>query len=395
LAAQIILKKGKSAPIEARHPWVFAASIGKVRGDPKPGDAVEVLDPTGGFLGHGYYNPRSKIAVRILSWEPDQELTSRFFRRRIAQAAGMRERIGVTDRTNAYRVVHSEGDGLAGLVVDRYGDYLVVQIATAGMAAQKEVVLDALEEVFSPKGIIGRPDGYMCELEGIKPIAGVLRGAAPARGEDLIIEEDGGKFVVDLIDGQKTGFFCDQRDARQFVGELAPGRRVLDCFCYTGAFAIQAARGGAQEVIAFETSGEALQLAGRNRQLNGARIVVLQGEVFWELQNLVHRGEKFGLIVLDPPKFVRDRDGMQKGLDGYRALNTLGMLLTEPGGILVTSSCSGLVDQDMFEDVLNAAAIEANREIQVIRRIGQAADHPVMPSCPESRYLKTNVCIVG
>ena len=249
-----------------------------------------------------------------------------------------------------------------------------------------------MEEMFSPAGILGRPDQYMCELEGIQPRTGVLRGSKP--GEELIVREDGCQFTVDLLEGQKTGFYCDQRDARSRVGDLASGKRVLDCFAYSGAFSVHAARGGADQVIAFESSPEALVLAGRNRQLNDVDIVMLQGEVFWELQNLVHRGEKFGIVVLDPPKFVRDRESMQKGLDGYRALNTLGLLLCEPGGLLVTSTCSGLVDQETFEDVLVHAGIEANRELQVVERLGQGADHPVNPSCPESRYLTTNICVV-
>lgn len=391
--AQIILKKGKSAPIEARHPWVFAGSVGKVRGDPRPGSIVEVTDAAGGFLGCGFYNPRSQITVRILSWEPDQELGPQWFGEKLAHAAAMRDRLGVTAASDAYRVVHSEGDGLPGLVVDRYGDYLVVQFASAGMDERADVVLDALEAIYSPAGIIGRPDEYMCELEAITPRGGVLRGAAPS-GE-LVVREHACRFAVDLVEGQKTGFYCDQRDARRRVSELTNDQRVLDCFSYTGAFAVHAAKGGANEVVAFESSPEALALAGRNVLLNDVKPVMLQGEVFWELQNLVHRGEKFGVVILDPPKFVRDRDTMQKGLDGYRALNTLGMLLTQSGGLLVTSSCSGLVDQSAFEDILVHAAIEANRELQVTQRLGQSSDHPVQPNCPESRYLKTCICVVG
>lgn len=390
---QIVLKKGKAKPVEARHPWIFAASVGKVRGDPRPGDLVEVCDPAGTFVGTGYYNPRSQIVVRILSWDQAEEITPGFVKRRLAQAMALRDRIGIPARTDAYRLVHSEGDGLPGLVVDRYGDWLAVQVSTAGMDKQAEAILEGLEEICAPKGIYGRPDSHACELEGIAPRAGLLRGEAPP--PEIIVREDGIRFAVDLVNGQKTGFYCDQRDNRRRVGELATGRRVLDAFSYSGGFALHAAKGGARQVIAFESAAEALALAGRNRQLNDATVTLLQGEVFWELQNLVHRGEKFGIVVLDPPKFVRDRDGLGKGLDGYRTINTLGAMLTEPGGILVTCSCSGLVTEDLFTEVLLQASMEAGREIQVLERRGQPPDHPVALGCPEGRYLKCLVCAVA
>ncbi|MCI0340681.1 MAG: class I SAM-dependent rRNA methyltransferase [Planctomycetales bacterium] len=391
--ATVVLRKGKVKPAWLRHPWVYAASVAKIRGDPKPGDLVEVEDPNGEFIGRGYYNPRSTIAVRLLTWQPEEEVDSRFFRRRIAQASALRQSLSIPKGTSAFRLVHSEGDGLPGLVVDRYADHLVVQLSALGMDRQADAILDALEEVFSPAGIYGRPDAHACELEGIPGRAGVLRGKPPP--EEVLVEEHGLKFAVDVVAGQKTGFFCDQRENRARVGELAAKRRVMDCFAYTGAFALHAARGGAREVFAFESSPEALKLAGRNRELNGTpNITILQGEVFWELQNLVNRGERFDLLVLDPPKFVRDRDTLEKGVQGYKVLNTLGIALLTEGGLLVTCSCSGLVDEETFERTLMGAAIEAGREIQVVERRSQPGDHPVVPACPESRYLKCYVCLV-
>ncbi|MCU0723683.1 MAG: class I SAM-dependent rRNA methyltransferase [Planctomycetes bacterium] len=392
--ATVRIKKGRAKPLWSRHPWVFSGAIHKTRGSFQPGDLVEVEDVSGRFIGRGYINPKSNITVRLLTWDPEEQVGYRFFRQKLLKAVEMRSALGVPKVATGYRLVHGEGDGLPGLVVDRYGDYLVLQIGTLGMDRYREDILDALEDILQPKGVIGRTDQHFAELEGFEGKDGLLRGNLPEG--PVVIEENGIRFAVDLVGGQKTGFYFDQRENRLRVAEFCRDKRVLDCFSYTGAFSLYCKiKGGARQVFGIESSAPAIALAERNLELNGnPDLVILQGEVFWELQNLVNRGELFDLVITDPPKFVNAWDNLEKGLQAYKFLNTLAILVLDEGGLLAACSCSGIVEDEVFERLLMDCAIEAKRELRIVERRNQAVDHPVSPSCPESRYLKCYLCAV-
>jgi 23S rRNA (cytosine1962-C5)-methyltransferase len=368
--ATVRIKKGRAKPLWSRHPWVFSGAIHKTRGSFEPGDLVDVEDISGRFIARGYINPKSNITVRLLTWDPEEQIGYRFFRQRLLKAVEMRNSLGVPKVATGYRLVHGEGDGLPGLVVDRYGEYLVVQIGTLGMDRYREDILDALEDILQPKGILSRTDPHFAEIEGFEGKDGPLRGAQPEG--PVVIEENGIRFAVDLAGGQKTGFYFDQRENRLRISEFAKDKRVLDCFSYTGAFSLYCKiKGGAKQVFGIESSAPAIALAEKNLELNGnPEVVILQGEVFWELQNL------------------------EKGLQAYKFLNTLGILVLDEGGLLAACSCSGIVEDEVFERLLMDCAIEAKRELRIVERRNQAVDHPVSPSCPESRYLKCYLCAV-
>ncbi len=392
--ATVRIKKGRAKPLWSRHPWVFSGAIHRTRGHVKPGDLVEVEDISGRFIGRGHVNPNANIAVRLLTWNQTEQIGYRFFRQKIIKAMEARRSLGFPAVSDAYRLVHGEGDGLPGLLVDRFGDHLVVQVTSVGMNGSLGDILDALEDILEPKGILGRADPILAEQEGFEPEEGVLRGSGPEG--PVIIRENGLSFAADLTGGQKTGFYLDQRDNRLRISELAEDKRVLDCFTYTGAFALYASvKGRARQTFGIESSAPALKLAEKNLELNGnPEVVILQGEVFWELQNLVNRGEIFDLVITDPPTFVLTWEGLEKGLQAYKVLNTLSMMLVEEAGFLVTSSSSGIVEEEVFERLLMDAAVEAKRDLRIVERRSQALDHPVNPACPESRYLKCYVCLV-
>jgi 23S rRNA (cytosine1962-C5)-methyltransferase len=392
--ATVRIKKGRAKPLWSRHPWVFSGAIQKTRGSCEPGDLVDVEDVSGRFIGRGYINPKSNIAVRILTWNQDEQIGYRFFRQKILKAVEVRRNLGFPELANGYRLVHSEGDGLPGLIVDRYGDFLAVQVGTMGIRRYREDILDALEDILEPKGIVGRTDPYFAELEGFEVEDGLLRGSLSEN--PVVIEENGLKFSVDLLGGQKTGFYFDQRENRRRTAMFAKRKRVLDCFTYSGAFAMYCAvRGEARQTYGIESSAPALEIAEQNLELNdNPDIVILQGEVFWELQNLVNRGEIFDIVITDPPKFVHTWEGLDKGLQAYKVLNTMAMLVLDEGGLLVACSCSGIVEEEIFERLLMDCAVEAKRDLRIIERRSQGVDHPVSPACPESRYLKCYLCLV-
>ncbi|MHC4601437.1 MAG: class I SAM-dependent rRNA methyltransferase [Planctomycetota bacterium] len=393
--ATVRIRKGRAKPLWSRHPWVFSGAIQKTRGSFEQGDIVDVEDVSGRFIGRGYINQKSNITVRILTWNRDEQIGYRFFRQKILRAAELRKNLGFPDRGDGYRLVHSEGDGLPGLIVDRYCDRLVVQVGTLGLKRYRDDILDALEDILEPKGILGRTDPHFAELEGFEAEDGLLRGESP--DGPVVIQENGMRFAVDLLEGQKTGFYFDQRENRLRVSEFSRGKRVLDCFTYSGAFALYCAlRGEARQTFGIESSAPALEMAERNLDLNdNPNVVILQGEVFWELQNLVNRGEIFDIVVTDPPKFVHTWDGLDKGLQAYKVLNTMAMLILDEGGLLVACSCSGIVEEEVFERLLMDCAVEAKRDLTIIERRSQAVDHPVSPACPESRYLKCYLCMVS
>jgi 23S rRNA (cytosine1962-C5)-methyltransferase len=394
-APRVVLLPRRARPFYGRHPWVFAGAIADVAGNPADGDAVDLYSHAGNFVARGLYNRQSKIRVRLYSWSPDVPLDDAFFRGRLDAAARLRgEVLGLDRPGHACRLVFSEGDFLSGLAIDRYADWFVVQFTALGMARRRDLIADWLTERYRPRGIYLRTERGIGKLEGLELQDGPLRGAVPEG--PITIEENGLRFLVQLAEGQKTGFYLDQRDNHRAVAELAAGRRVLDAFCYTGGFGLYAARARAREVLGVDVSEPALTLARTNAAANGlTNLSFERGDVFDRLDALVAAGERFGLVVLDPPKFARARHAVEEALRGYRRLQTQALRLLEPDGILVTCCCSGLIDMTMLEDLLAQLASETNREIQILQRRGQAPDHPVAVTCPESSYLKCLICRVG
>ena len=377
----------KARPFYARHPWVYAGAIASLHGQPADGDEVDLVAHTGNWIARGLYNSQSKIRVRLYNWTPDQPLDRAFFRDRLQSAITLRRQLGLLEPGTACRLVFSEGDGLSGLVVDRYDRWLVLQFTALGLAQRRDLLADLLDELLQPVGQFLRTERGIGQLEGLPLQDGPLRGSPP--DAPIEINEHGLRFRVHLTEGQKTGFYLDQRDNRQMVAPLAVGRRVLDAFCYSGGFALHAARAGAAEVVGVDSSEAALTLAHDNARINGlSNVYFVRADVFADLDARVRRGEQFGLIILDPPKFARRKDAVEEALRGYRRLHTLALRLLEPEGYLVSCCCTGLIDLSMLEQLLAQVAAESRREVQLLARRGPSPDHPVSIACPESHYLK-------
>lgn len=389
MTARVILQPKRARPFFGRHPWVFAGAIAAVANEPADGDEVELVSTAGNFVARGLYNSHSKIRVRLYSWTPEVPLDASFFRGRLETAIRLRRDVlGLMTPGSACRLVFSEGDGLSGLTVDRYDRWLIVQFTSLGMANRRDMIADLLVELLQPEGIYLRTERGVGKLEGLALQDGPLRGQMP--DAPVTIVEHGLRFLVHLTEGQKTGFYLDQRDNRQAVARLAVGRRVLDAFCYTGGFGMHAARAGATGVVGLDVSEPALALAQENARINEleGKITFQSGDVFDRLDELVQAGERFGMVILDPPKFARDRHAVEEALRGYRRLQTLGMRLLDPDGILVICCCSGLITMDMLDDVLAQVGVDEKREVQILDRRIQAPDHPIAATCLETGYLK-------
>jgi 23S rRNA (cytosine1962-C5)-methyltransferase len=389
---RVVLQPKRARPFYGHHPWVYAGAVAAVEGEPGDGDVVDLVSHTGNFVARGLYNGHSKIRVRLYTWDPEQLLDRDFFRDRLAAAVRLRDLLGLNGPGRASRLVFSEGDGLSGCTVDRYDRWLVLQFTGLGLARRRELLTELLVELTGPEGVYLRTERGIGRLEGLELQDGPLWGEMP--DGPIRVEEAGVGFRVNLAEGQKTGFYLDQRDNRQAVAPLAAGRRVLDAFCYTGGFGLHAARAGAVSVLGIDQSEPALELARANAELNGlAKVLTFErAEVFTHLDALASRCERFGVVVLDPPKFARTRGAVDEALRGYRRLQGMGLRLLEPDGFLVTCCCSGLITMDMLEALLAQLAVEAKREVQVLQRRGAAPDHPVSVSCLESHYLK---CIIA
>lgn len=390
----IYLKPGRARPFFGRHPWVFSGAIARIAGEPADGEEVGVYSHEGSFIAWGLFNARSQIRVRLYSWEPERRLDDAFWRERLAAAIRLRhEVLGLGDPEGACRLVFSEGDGLSGLVVDRYARWLAVQFTSLAMAQRRDLIVDELVRQLEPRGI------YLRTERGIGAEEGLALADAPLWGEvpeaPVTIVEDGLAFEVDVRTGQKTGFYLDQRENRRAAARYAAGRRALDLCCYTGAFTLALARGGATEVLGVDVSETALEAARRNaarNEVTNARFEA--GDAFQTLERLGAEGERFAIVVLDPPRFARSRRGLEQALRGYGALNELAVRVLAPDGILVTCSCSGRVSREAFAGVLAGVAERTGRPIQFLEQRGQAPDHPVSASCPETGYLKCFVCRV-
>ncbi|MBI3999267.1 MAG: class I SAM-dependent rRNA methyltransferase [Candidatus Omnitrophica bacterium] len=381
---RVVLKPQKDKPIRAYHPWIFSGAIDLLDDNYQTGDLVKVYSNDESFLGVGYLNPRSQIAVRMLTF-CDEEIDLAFFVKRMEQAKKLREDF-LPPRSNAYRLIHSEGDFLPGLIVDRYADYLVTQFLTAGMDALKQVILDAMKKVFPSKGIYERDDSEARKQEGLEKSLVALSGEDPP--DYVEIEEYGNRFLVDVKQGQKTGFFLDQRESRKKVADFSKGKKVLNCFAYSGGFSVYAARAGAESVRSVEIQERALNTMKTNFELNG-----LMGEHYQFIcedvfDYLRQDTETYDLAVLDPPAFCRNKNQIMEASRGYKDINLYAMKRIAPGGVLFTSSCSSYIDQDLFQKIVFGAAKDARRNVQIIEKTSHAFDHPINIYHPEGEYLK-------
>lgn len=385
----LVLKTGREKSLKRRHPWVFSGAIEKVVGEPESGDTVLVRTAEGTPLGLAAYSPHSQIRGRMWTFDEAAKVDASFLASRVKSALALRERLGIGRHTNAMRLVHGESDGLPGLIVDRYADVLVAQFLSAGAERWRDAILDALVELTGCEAVFERSDAEVRTLEGLPERAGFVRGNSDATR--CAVLEHGLAFRVDVAAGQKTGFFLDQRANRLRIKALSAGRDVLDCFCYTGGFAIASLAGGAREVTALDSSGPAIAVARENlaaNALDASCIEFKEADVFLHLRELRNRGEKFDLIVLDPPKFAPTAAQVEKASRAYKDINLLALKLLASGGLLATFSCSGGISSDLFQKIVAGAALDAGGDARIIERFGPDADHPVALQFPEGDYLK-------
>ena len=378
------LKQGREVPVLRGHPWIFSGAIEKVEGDGEDVGVADIFDNQKNWIARGLWNVKSQIRVRIVTWK-NESIDRAFFSRRLSQALSLRETY-LSATTNAYRLINGEGDFLPGLIVDRYDDFLVCQFFTAGMEMFKSDIVESLEDLIHVKGISERSEGKVRTEEGLEPAVGVMAGETPP--ETVSIVENGKKFVVDVKGGQKTGFFLDQRDNRTFLLALARGRRILNCFSYTGAFSVYGFDGGAKSIITLDSSRPALQLAEQNLALNGfdsAEGELLKGDAFTYLKE---SDLNFDLIVLDPPSLAPRRSDINAATGAYKFLNLHALKRLDAGGILLTFSCSQHLTADLFQKVVFGAAVDAGRKVAILRKLGHSMDHPVSLHHPEGDYLK-------
>ncbi|MGQ9584613.1 MAG: class I SAM-dependent rRNA methyltransferase [Anaerolineae bacterium] len=390
---RVVLKPGREKPVLRRHPWIFSGAVSRIEGHPQDGEVVEVVSEGGQFLARGYLNRRSQIVVRILSWDEAEPIDEAFWWGRLQASVGRRR--GLLAPGGACRLVHAESDGLPGLVVDRYGPFLVVQFLTLGVDVRRDLLVRGLVELLEPRGVFERDDEAVREKEGLTPRVGLLWGEEPPAR--LEIEESDLRFLVDVRQGQKTGFYLDQRENRRKLLAYAEGREVLNAFAYTGAFGVYALRAGARRVVNVDTSAAALEIAAANFVLNGwgeGRAEFVVGDVFQVLRQYREKSETFDLVVLDPPKFAHGAGDVAAATRGYKDINLVAFQLLRQGGVLFTFSCSGALSPALFQKVVFGAALDARRDAQVVDRMTQAADHPVLLSFPEAEYLKGLVCQV-
>ena len=388
---RVQLKKKIAQRIAQGHPWVFANEIEKVDDNPDAGDIVDVYFADGKFAGKGYFNPQSQIMVRILSADKNATINEEFFLNKIRQCWQYRQKLGYTENC---RLVFGEADGLPQLIIDKFNDYFVIQTLALGIDKWKPALVNALETVFSPKGIFERNDVPVRELEGLEQKKGFL--SAPFDPK-IIINENGLRFHVDLENGQKTGYFLDQQDNRRAIRHIVNGADVLGAFTYTGTFEIHAAHYGARSVLGLDISENAVAQANRNAELNGLEAVVRfeTANAFDVLKQWGKEGKNYDVVMLDPPAFTKSRATIQKAITGYKEINLRGMKLLRPGGFLVTSSCTNLVQPDLFLQIIEMAAKDARRKIRQVTFQAQSADHPIIWNMENTNYLKFLIVEVG
>lgn len=403
----IILRDGREKSLLRRHPWIFSGAIARVEGDPKSGETVEIKSAAGEWLGRGSYSPRSQITVRVWTFNAGEEIGPEFFRARLGIALESRGLLGSAESfdrphpadegaQSALRLVNAESDGLPGIIVDRYTEFLVIQLLTTGAEHWRKTLVAELERTLAPAGIYERSDVDVREKEGLEKCSGVLGGREPP--DILEIREGPCRFLVDVKRGHKTGFYLDQRENRALMPEYAPEAEVLNCFSYTGGFGVAALKARAARVTNVDSSAQILDLARRNFDLNGldsSKVEYVAGDAFEVLREWRDAERRFDLVILDPPKFVESASQLTRASRGYKDINLLAFKLLRRGGVLFTFSCSGLMSPELFQKIVADAALDAGREARIIRRLSQAADHPTGLSFPEASYLKGLVCKVA
>ncbi len=385
---QLILKPGREKSLLRRHPWVFSGAVARVSGEPETGDTVAVRAGGGEFLAWAAYSPASQIRARVWSWHEAERIDGDLLRARLRQALAAREHLLAADASDAMRLAHGESDGLPGVIADGYGDVVVLQLLSAGAERWRGEIADAVRELTGCACVYERSDADVRELEGLPVRSGALYGALPAGG--VHIREHGLAYGVDVAAGHKTGFYLDQRDNRRRVGELSLEREVLNCFCYTGGFTLNALAGGAKSVLSLDSSAQALAQARDNlarNDVDAARAQWLEADVFKQLRVLRDQGRSFDLIVLDPPKFAPTAAFAEKAARG-KDINLLALKLLRPGGLLASFSCSGGISAELFQKILAGAALDAGVDAAIVGHFAAAADHPVLLSFPEGDYLK-------
>ena len=384
------LRPGRERSVERRHPWVFSGAVAEVHGDPAPGDTVVVESSTGDAIGVGAYSPVSQIRVRMWGIDPELVIDDAAVAARVTAAAARRQRLldpAAPSPTDSARLVFSEADDLPGLIADRYGDTVVVQLTTVGADRFRNAIADALAALPGVATVFERSDAEVREREGLGAQVGLLRGATPSA--DLVALEGPWRYAVDVAGGHKTGFYLDQREARAAIPRFAAGARVLNVFAYTGAFSVVAAGAGAESILSIDSSEPALAIAARNGELNGVDVGELQvADAFTALRGLRDRARQYELILLDPPKLAATDRQLDKASRAYKDLNLLALKLLAPGGVLMTFSCSGAMSAELFQKVVAGAALDARRTARVIGHLGQPEDHPVPLAFPEAEYLK-------
>ncbi len=394
----IVLVPGRERSVERRHPWIFTGAVAEVQGQPDAGATVAVRAADGRFLAWAAYSPTSQIVARVWTWDEAERVDDAFFGLRVLRAA--RARAGLDAWTDACRLVFAENDGLPGVIADRYGPFVVLQLSSAGADRWRQALAAAFIALPGVAGVYERSDLEVRQREGLAPRTGVLAGEEPPPAAEMTERPPSGsapwQFQVDVRAGHKTGFYLDQRATRRVVAGLAAGRSTLDLFCYTGGFSVAAASGGASAVTSVDSSGAALELARRHLEANGLPVgELVDADVFAYLRDQRDRGRRYDLIVLDPPRLAPSATQLQRATRAYKDLNLIALKLLAPGGLLVTCSCSGVVSPDLFQKILFGAALDARREVQIVARLTQASDHPVLLTFPEGGYLKGLVCRVA
>ena len=392
---EVVLKKGKEKAVLHRHPWVFSGAIEKVKGKPANGDVVKLVDAKGAFMAYGFYNDQSRVALRLLEWDETVEIDEQWFRNKVAVAVQSRSEVLVDGVNNTCRLIFSESDYLPGLIVDKYADHLAVQVLTSGIEKMMPCIIDELNSILKPESIFDKSDATSRGHEGLQTQNIVLAGTHPPDRVEVI--ENGIKYNINIAEGQKSGFYCDQRDNRKIVAAHAKGKKVLDCFSYTGGFTLNALQNQAAAVMSVDSSALAVETLKENVLLNGFdadKVTTITSDVNKQLRKLREDGELFDIVILDPPKYAPSRSALDKASRAYKDLNRLGMLLLNNGGLLATYSCSGAMNMETFKQVLAWAALDAGKQVQFINQLCQPEDHPVRSSFPEGEYLKGLLCRV-
>ncbi|MBN1902125.1 class I SAM-dependent methyltransferase [Candidatus Sumerlaeota bacterium] len=393
--ASIILKSKREKSLLRRHPWIFSGAIHKLEGNPKPGETVEILSDKRLWIARGAFSPLSQIRARIWTFDEQEEIGPAFFHERIVRAIKNRQALPGENLPDSYRVIFGESDGVPGLVVDKYGEFLVCQFLFTGVEYWKDVIVEQLNALIPNRGIYDRSDTDARKKEGLPLKKGVIFGEEPP--DLLTIHEGDIRFLVDLKNGQKTGFYLDQRDNRTITAEYVKEKEVLNCFSYTGGFGITALKYGARHVVNIDSSETALGIALQNCEINGldsSKMENICGDAFEVLRKFRDEGRSFDCVILDPPKLAESRAQIERAARAYKDINLLGFKILRTGGILISFSCSGNLDESLFQKIVADAALDANREAVIIRRLHQAPDHPVSLNFPEAAYLKGVICKV-